>query len=199
MSGIIQGGRTMRYDSGHKEATREKILAEAARRFREEGIDAVGVANLMGGLGLTQGGFYNHFDSKDALAREAVTQALGATREQMEHDGSLVTLVERYLSTAHRDHPGNGCATAALSQEIARASDTVREGFTDELGKILAAIRGALPSAMPTRQKKATAMQFFSLLVGSMSLARAVNAPALSDDILAAGRKAALAMLQNPA
>lgn len=189
----------MRYDKGHKEATREKILVEAARRFREEGIDAVGVANLMGGIGLTQGGFYNHFDSKDALAREAMANALEATKARFEKDGSLVALVERYLSTAHRDHPGRGCPAATLSQEIARASDEVREGFTDELGEILATIRGALPDAMSARQKKAIAMAAFSSMVGSMTLARAVSDPALSDDILAAGRKAVLAMLQNPA
>lgn len=188
----------MRYENGHKEATREKILGEAARRFREEGIDAVGVANLMGGIGLTQGGFYNHFQSKDALAREAMTNALEATKARFEKDGSVAALVERYLSTAHRDHPGRGCPAVTLSQEIARASDEVRDGFTDELEKILAAIRGGLPADMSARQKKATAMAVFSSMVGSMTLARAVNDPALSDDILAAGRKAALAMLQTP-
>lgn len=188
----------MRYENGHKEATREKILVEAARRFREEGIDTVGVANLMGGIGLTQGGFYNHFPSKDALAREAMTQALEATKARFEKDGSVQALVERYLSAAHRDHPGRGCPAATLSQEIARASDEVRDGFTDELEKILAAIRGGLPADMSARQKKATAMAVFSSMVGSMTLARAVNDPALSEDILAAGRKAALAMLQTP-
>ena len=93
----------MRYENGHKEATREKILVEAARRFREEGIDAVGVANLMGGIGLTQGGFYNHFQSKDALAREAMTNALEATTARFEKDGSVVALVERYNGKTQGD------------------------------------------------------------------------------------------------
>jgi TetR/AcrR family transcriptional repressor of nem operon len=185
----------MRYEKGHKEITRARIVSEASRRFREEGIDAVGVANLMSGIGLTQGGFYNHFESKDELAREAISSALEGTIARLGEENRLAALAEVYLSPRHRDNPGRGCAAAALAPEVARGSAQLRSAFTGELQGMLASIRTCLPAALSARQKRSTAMAIFGSMVGTLALARAVDDPALSDEFLAAGRRAVLAMV----
>ena len=111
----------MRYDNGHKAATRERIVEAAGRRFRRDGIDAVGVAGLMQSAGLTVGGFYNHFGSKDELVREVVTTSLRTRRASMRdvvearRHGGLEALVDLYLSVAHRDNSDVGCTCAALT------------------------------------------------------------------------------------
>jgi TetR/AcrR family transcriptional repressor of nem operon len=185
----------MRYEKGHKETTRARILEEASRRFREEGIAAVGVANLMGGIGLTQGGFYNHFESKDDLAREALVMSSGATIRRLAEARQLQGIVNWYLSPGHRDNPGQGCPAAALAPEVARGSDHLRHSFTDQLQGTLALIRGCLPGKLTPARKKATAMAIFASLVGTLSLARAVDDPVLSGELLAAGRRAAMALV----
>lgn len=184
----------MRYEKGHKEATRARILDEASRRFREEGIAAVGVANLMSGIGLTQGGFYNHFDSKDDLAREALVISGDATIRKLADAKQLQAIVDWYLSPAHRDNPGLGCPAAALAPEVARGSDTLRHAFTEELQGTLALLRGCLPARLTPARKKSAAMAIFASMVGSMALARAVDDPVMSGELLAAGRRAAMAV-----
>ena len=185
----------MRYEKGHKEATRGRILEEASRRFREEGIAAVGVANLMSGIGLTQGGFYNHFESKDDLAREALVISSGATIRRLGEAGQLQAIVNWYLSPAHRDNPGKGCPAATLAPEVARGSDNLRHSFTESLQETLAVLRSCLPGKLTPARKRATAMAMFASMVGTMSLARAVDDPAVSSELLAAGRRAVMALL----
>jgi TetR/AcrR family transcriptional repressor of nem operon len=195
--------RAMRYSKGHKEATRQRIIDTAAARFRGEGIAAVGVANLMGDIGLTQGGFYNHFESKDDLAREAVSQAWNSTYERLEkvlHDperGGLEAMINSYLSARHRDAMAEGCVAAALSPEIARGADVVREEFTRGIEHMVSLLADALPKTLKPKQRRATAMALFSTLVGTLAMARAVVDADVSDDILAAGRKAALALVPS--
>jgi TetR/AcrR family transcriptional repressor of nem operon len=189
----------MRYEKGHKETTRARILEEASRRFREEGIAAVGVANLMSGIGLTQGGFYNHFESKDDLAREALVISGDAIIRRLGEARQLQAIVNWYLSPAHRDNPGMGCPAAALAPEVARGSDNLRHSFTEELQGTLALIRGCLPGKLTAARKKSTAMAIFASMVGTMSLARAVDDPAMSGELLAAGRRAVMAMAAEPA
>ncbi|HET6554789.1 MAG TPA: TetR/AcrR family transcriptional regulator [Dyella sp.] len=191
----------MRYSKGHKEATRQKIVDTASARFRGEGIAAVGVANLMSDIGLTQGGFYNHFESKDELAREAVAKGWQGTCERLEkvlgdpEHGGVEAVIESYLSPRHRDHMAEGCVAAALSPEIARGADIVRAEFTKGTEHMVSLLARALPKTLKPKQRRATAMAVFSTLVGTLALARAVNDADASEEILAAGRKAALALL----
>lgn len=198
---MLAGMQAMRYGKGHKEATRQKIIDTASRRFRGEGIAAVGVANLMGDLGLTQGGFYNHFESKDDLAREAVAKAWQGTYERLEkvlrdpEGGGIEALVDSYLSPAHRRNAALGCVAAALSPEIARSAEPVRAEFGRGVERITALLADALPRTLKPRQRRATAMAMFSTMAGALALSRAVDDEAVSDEILAAGRKAALALL----
>ena len=185
----------MRYEEGHKALTRSRILGEASRRFREEGIAAVGVGNLMGGIGLTQGGFYNHFASKDELAREALVTSNGATIRRLASEKDLAGIIDWYLSPAHRDNPGRGCPAAALAPEIARGSDLLRDSFTGQLEGTLSLLRSCLPKHLTPAVRKSLAMSLFASLVGTLSLARAVNDPAMSSQLLSAGRKTAMAMI----
>lgn len=190
----------MRYSKGHKEATRQRIIDTASARFRGEGIAAVGVANLMGDIGLTQGGFYNHFESKDDLAREAVAKGWQGTFERLEkrlgdpEHGGIEAVIDSYLSARHREHMADGCVAAALSPEIARGADVVRAEFTRGTDQIVALLADALPKTLKPKQRRAAAMAIFSTLVGTLALARAVADPDMSDEMLAAGRKAALAL-----
>src|SRR3954451_8301985 len=114
-------------------ATRAKIVAAAARLFRARGIDATSVADVMSALGLTVGGFYRHFDSKEALVAEAID---AASRETS--DSGL--LLDRYLSHAHRQHPGQGCPVAALCSEVGHASKATKKAFTAAIERLLTTI-----------------------------------------------------------
>lgn len=193
----------MRYSKGHKEATRQRIIDTASARFRGEGIAAVGVANLMGDIGLTQGGFYNHFESKDELAREAIANGWQGTRERLEkvlndpEHGGIEGLINSYLSARHRENMAAGCVAAALSPEIARGADIVRAEFTRGIEDVLSLLADALPKTLKPKQRRATAMALFSTMVGTLAMSRAVDDPEASDEILAAGRKAALAMVPS--
>ena len=190
----------MRYAKGHKEATRDRIVDAAAMRFRRDGIGAVGVASLMGEIGLTQGGFYNHFESKDDLAREVIVESLAGTRQLLEDaiangtsDG-LSAAVNYYLRAEHRDQPGHGCAAAALSVDIARGSPAMKSAFTGELRKTIARLAELLPPSMKPKRRRETAAAIFASMLGTLVIARAVDDRALSDELLAAGRRAALAI-----
>jgi TetR/AcrR family transcriptional repressor of nem operon len=193
----------MRYDKSHKEATRKRIIETAASRFREEGIAAVGVANLMGDIGLTQGGFYNHFESKDDLAREAIEHAWQGTYERLHRalvrakHGGIEALIDSYLSAAHRKEVADGCVAAALSAEIARGSASLRDAFSQGAEQTTELIAGLLPGKLTPKQRRGTAMAVLSTLVGTLVMARAVNDEGMSDELLAHGRRAALALAES--
>lgn len=189
----------MRYPKDHKARTRRKIVETAARAFREQGLDGVGVADLMARAGLTHGGFYAHFDSKDALIEAACRHGIGATIETLDFrarnappgDG-LRTLVRAYLSRAHRDDRAGGCIMPSLAGEIARHGPATRGAVTDQLRRLGEVIARHLPDGdAEARQRRALAIA--SSLVGAIALARAVDDPALSDAILDAAREAVLA------
>src|SRR5580693_9374846 len=120
-------GGSMRHSKAEKAKTHERIVAIASRRFREEGLAGIGIADLMKEAGLTVGGFYKHFNSRDALVAEAVGDAFGVwqrQKEAAESEGQPLTfakLIDDYLSDAHRKNPGAGCAFSALAPEIARS------------------------------------------------------------------------------
>lgn len=189
----------MRYEKGHKEATRQRIIETAAARFRRDGIESVGVADLMADAGLTHGGFYSHFRSKEDLVRAVVDQAALRSNENFQRrteEGGLEAWIRGYLRAQHRDHPENGCIVAALGPEIARHAKPARKSFTERLATLTADIQKFLPAAMKPAQKRKTAIGIFATLVGAMQMARTVDDAALSDEILEAGIASALTLAQ---
>lgn len=191
----------VRYSKEHKEQTRRRILEAAARAYREEGVAGVGIGELMQTIGLTHGGFYAHFPSKDALVAEACEQvrtplfeAFFADAESVGGAEGLRRVLRGYLSRRHRDDPGAGCLMPALAADVSRAGPEVRGSFTRSLRRLLAGVarllpagrRGAPPAddALPDE-----ALVLVSGMVGAVLLARAVDDPELSDRILLAARR----------
>jgi TetR/AcrR family transcriptional repressor of nem operon len=175
--------------------TRRRIVETAGRLFRQYGYDGVGVADIMKQAGLTHGGFYGHFTSKDELAAEASSIALTSKAgiwepaREASGDSSLERFLTSYLSHKHRDDPGDGCALAALGGDAGRASEPVRAAFTTALrgrvDKLTAMIPGRSAAA-----KRRKALATLSGAVGALVLARAVADDALSDEILDAAKSA---------
>jgi TetR/AcrR family transcriptional repressor of nem operon len=189
----------MRYEKGHKEATRRRILEIAAARFRKDGIDGIGVADLMKEAGLTHGGFYSHFSSKEELVQEAIHEAAYGSKERFLkriEEGGLEAWIRGYLRTEHRDHPERGCIVPALATELSRHSRETRKGFSQRLKQQLTAIETHLPVEMDASIKRKTAIGIFGTLVGAIQMARAVDDCKLSDEILEAGIASALALAQ---
>ena len=190
----------MVYSQAQKEKTHQRIVAIASKRFRERGLAGLGIAELMEEAGLTVGGFYKHFDSRDELVAEAVSAAFGVWQRQKEaaesagRSFSFAKLVDDYLSDVHRKNPGAGCAFSALAPEIARSDKRTRALTSEQVRKDLELIVGLLPGK-DKRAARSRAILTFSALVGAMSLARAVSDDALSREIL----KTVAALLKNPA
>jgi TetR/AcrR family transcriptional repressor of nem operon len=186
----------MRYAKGHKDETRQHIVEVAAKKFREEGVAAAGIAGLMAEAGLTNGAFYNHFESKEHLVQEAMAHALGKRETAMREagPGAGETFIRNYLSPSHRDGPGQGCFTAALAAEIARHPETTREAFTGAVQRTLGRIGAELPENLPAEEREGRAAAVYGVMIGTLQLARAVTDRALSDRILAGGLEAALTL-----
>ena len=173
---------------------RRRIVEVAGRLFRENGYDGIGVADIMKGAGLTHGGFYGHFGSKDELAAEASAAALESKAAFWNPPGSpspesLRTFVAGYLSPEHRDNPGSGCALPALGADVAREPATVRHAFTDGVRGRIDALARLLPGRGKAAQRR-KALATLAGVVGALTLARAVSDPELSDEILAAATEA---------
>lgn len=174
---------------------RQRLLEIASRRFRERGFDGVSVAEVMREAGLTHGGFYGHFASKEALAAEAATHALRQTAERwkstLENRGmeGLERIVDAYLSRRHLDSPGTGCAIAALGPELARQSEPVRSAFAIELEYLVDALAGFMPGA-DTAERRSRALPLMAQMVGAIVMARACGRNVLGTEILDAVRKA---------
>ena len=167
---------------------RERILTEAARLFRERGLAGVGVDALADAAGLTHGGLYSQFGSKERLAAEAVDYALAASAARTGKARSLAEYADRYLSAAHRDAPGTGCALAALGCEMPRHAGAVQTSFTAGVRRMAERIGALLPASL-RRDRDAEALATAATLVGALVLARGVDDPELSDRILAAARE----------
>ncbi len=183
----------MGHSQAEKQASRDRILQAAAALVRERGIDGVGLAELMAEAGLTHGGFYRHFASRDDLIAEALARALaeGEVRLAAASDAAaapLSALARAYLSTAHRDDVASGCAVAALAPDVARAAPDVRRLFTRQIVRNADLIRRCASTERGAPADRADALNALSLMAGALMLARAVDDPALSDDILAAAR-----------
>jgi TetR/AcrR family transcriptional regulator, transcriptional repressor for nem operon len=166
---------------------RERILDAAARLFRERGVDGVSVAEVMKAAGLTHGGFYGHFDSKAELVKEALVQKRSAAWGKRVDTGSAADFANAYLSTEHRDDPGNGCPVAGLSSEAARASPDVRATLTESIRREIERLAAASPGATAARRRRA-AIATYSAMVGAVVLSRIVDDRELSKEILAATR-----------
>lgn len=171
---------------------RERIVEAAARLFREQGFDGIGVADLMKEAGLTHGGFYGHFASKEALIAEAsvraLTGSLAAWRTLADRASGdpLAAVAGAYLTSRHRDHPGAGCLLAALGPDVSRQGRPVRRAVT---GYVRSAV-DLLTKLVPGRSRAARRQQAigtYATLVGTMVIARAVDDRALSQEILDAG------------
>jgi TetR/AcrR family transcriptional regulator, transcriptional repressor for nem operon len=179
----------MGYSKAQKAKTHERIVKLASKRFREEGLAGIGIAELMKQVGLTVGGFYKHFDSRDQLVAEAVNSAFGGWQSRVDSAKagglpvSYEKLIDDYLSEAHRDNPGTGCAFSALASEIARSDKRTRALTSEEVRNDIQLI-AALHPAKDKRTARSRAILTFSALVGAMSLARAVSDEALSREIL---------------
>ncbi len=168
--------------------SREKIVEAASRLFRDHGFDGVGVDAIMKEAGLTHGGFYGHFGSKDDLAAEAITMALARGTETMSRFTDLPSYVEAYLSDRHCAERAKGCGLAALAADAAREGQAVRAALTSYVGVRLEGIAGLFRhGTAASRRKRAVAT--LSGLVGALTLARAVDDPELSKEILVAARE----------
>jgi TetR/AcrR family transcriptional regulator, transcriptional repressor for nem operon len=179
----------MRVSKQKAAQNRERILASAARLFREHGIAATGVDTITEGAGLTHGSLYSHFGSKEAIAAEAIRFALARGKrvwqramERNPGKRALPAIVDGYLSRAHRDSPGDGCVVAALGTDIARQPRRVRQAFTKEIKDDLEFLSQLMPDSGRRRYEDAIAA--FASMAGALILARAVNDEELSDLIL---------------
>jgi TetR/AcrR family transcriptional regulator, transcriptional repressor for nem operon len=180
---------------GHSQKDKEKnhaqIVEIAAQKMRESGTEGPGVAEIMQAAGLTHGGFYKHFDSRDDLVAEAVEAAVAQGREGIGEviegaDDPLAAFVDWYLSPAHRDEPGTGCAVVALGADAARADERVRATYTGQVERYVAQMEDLLGGGEDARRRAIAAV---SAMVGAMLISRAVDDEALSEEILAAVRE----------
>lgn len=189
----------MRVSRAEAAQNRERVIEVAAKLFRERGFDGIGVADLMKAAGLTHGGFYGHFESKEDLMAQACSRALdgslAALQEVAERDGenALATIASAYLSPAHRDQTGEGCVLAALGAEAARHGSPVRSAFTQGFRSALDVLTRLVPG-LSKRAKRKQALATYASMVGALVLARAIDDPELSEEVL----KAVLASITHP-
>jgi TetR/AcrR family transcriptional repressor of nem operon len=187
-----------RYGKEHKQATRQRIVEAAGRRFKRDGIDGSGIAMLMADAGLTNGAFYAHFASKDDLVATAVADQLRAQSTsfsaQAPDRAGLEEFVRAYLSVEHRDNLEDGCPTAALLDEIGRCTDATRRAFTDGVLVVIDDIAARLaPDDPPSARAKA--LSVFAMMAGTLQLSRALSDRRLADDVLELGIENALTLL----
>ena len=187
-----------RYDKDHKQQTRQRIIAAAGRRLKQDGIDGSGVAALMADAGLTNGAFYAHFGSKDELVAAAVADQLHGQQERIgalagTGRAGLEQIAREYLSAEHRDNLGDGCASAALLDEIGRCTEATRKAYTDGVMGVVDALAAVLDQ--PDRNAaRMTALGIYALLTGTLQLSRAVTDRQLADEILEHGVANTLAL-----
>ena len=177
----------MRVSRAKAEENRDRIVACASRLFRERGFEGVGVDALMKAVGLTHGGFYGHFRSKDDLAVEAVARGFADGEEKQKSQASVKELADGYLTEAHRDDIGGGCLLAAIGGDMARQNAGVRRPLTlyvrGQIDRIANLLRGKTEA-----RRREQAIATLAGLVGALMIARAVDDTALSDEILEAAR-----------
>jgi len=176
----------MRVSKEQAAKNRQRILKAASRLIRERGISGAGVDALTEAAGMTHGSLYSQFGSKERLVEEALEYALAASAQTTDGAATLADYAANYLTTSHRDAPGRGCPLAALCCEMPRQSSGVRERFTAGLRGMIGQLSARMDSGLKRRQRNEDALALVASLVGALVLARAVNDPKLSQDILRA-------------
>ena len=173
----------MKVSQEQKAQNRSRILTEAGRLFREKGFDAVSVAEVMQAAGLTHGGFYGHFRSKDDLVAQAIAHAVGS---QSASD-DISAWIDTYLSVPHRDHPDLGCPMAALAGFMRQQAPEARASMAQVLAAQIATLTEIMPGDDLAKRRRA-AIGSWSAMVGALILARSVDDPALSEELLSETR-----------
>ncbi len=190
--------RVMRYGKDQKQATRQRIVEAAGRRFKKDGIDGAGVAAVMSDAGLTNGAFYAHFASKEDLVANVLADQLRGQRQNLDAEAAdragLEAFIRAYLSPEHRDQTADGCPSAALLDEIVRRSVATRQVFTDGLMAEIDDIASRLETT-DIEAARIDALTAFGLMVGTLQLARALTDRDLSDQLLARGVETTLKLL----
>jgi TetR/AcrR family transcriptional repressor of nem operon len=188
----------MRYSKEHKQETHARIVRKASVRLREKGAHGIGVADLMKEAGLTHGGFYAHFDSREALLIEAFAYAMDRSMDywrkstaETSPEKRLAMIVDSYLTASHRDDPGRGCAVPTLGADIARESPKARKAFAAKLEQMIDMIAEQLINLPPKAARKQAAVTLATMM-GTLVLSRIAGSGEFSDEILAAGREAVL-------
>ena len=194
----------MRYSREHKLETHARIVKKASVRLREKGAHGIGVADLMKEAGLTHGGFYAHFDSREALVIEAFTHAMDRSTERWRElaegtrpEKRLAAVVNTYLTPLHRDDPGHGCAIPALGAEIARENSKTRRVFAGRLEQMIDVLAKQIQGVPRTAARK-KAMSALATMMGTLVMARIAGTGDFSDQILAAGREAIIDRPRSP-
>ena len=177
----------MRHSKKEKAASHDRIVAIAAARIRESGIEQPGVAEIMRAAGLTHGGFYKHFGSRDELIAEAVERALTDSESRVrETTGGaadpLAAFADFYLSTAHRDDAATGCGVVALGTDIPRVGGPAQEAYRAQVERYIAALQSLLDDDDDAARRRATVT--LSAMVGAVMIARALGPTTRSDEIL---------------
>ena len=188
-----------RYGQEHKLATRQRIVETAGRRFKRDGIDGSGIATLMADAGLTNGAFYAHFASKEELVATAITDQLRAQGERFgaqASEGGTEQVIRSYLSVRHRDDPEDGCASAALLDEIGRCTEATKQAYTQGLLAIIDGITAHSTLNDPQAARLKT-LSVFATMVGTLQLSRALSDRALADAVLEQGVENVLKLLKQ--
>lgn len=190
----------MRYSKDHKAETHERIVKRAAVRLKERGAAGLGVADLMKEAGLTHGGFYAHFASRDALIGEAFVHAMEQAAQRWRkrvatapEGQGLAAIVNTYLTPEHRDNVGQGCALPALGAEVMRASPKTRKAFAARIEDMVEVLAAEMPAPAPKAARR-EAIAALATMMGALMLARMAGTGEFSEEILGAGRHAALRM-----
>lgn len=189
----------MRYERGHRAHTHERIVRNASRQFRAEGLNGPGVIKLMKASGLTHGGFYKHFKSKDELMVEAIEESVREIREQLREwarqakpGEAWKELVKKYLSIEHCEHPEVGCPMAALAPDIARTLPRIRKRIHASMENYRKQLLEFMPGAsVPEREKNFTLI--FTAMVGALTVARTMSTAEEKQRVLTLARNHLLA------
>jgi TetR/AcrR family transcriptional regulator, transcriptional repressor for nem operon len=184
----------MRYQPEHKAETHQKIVKDASRRVRTEGMTGAAVSAVMRDTGLTHGGFYKHFESKDALLMESLSEAfreiadrLAQAAEQSQPQTAWKAIVKTYLSLEYCDHVEYGCPLPSLAPELARADKAMKPRIFEELKKYRSRMLPFMPGKRTTDKERAF-LSIFSTMVGAIEIARMLPEPAMREKVLASAR-----------